>query len=297
MPEPHRVPTNGVHLRVLQDGPEDGPLAILLHGFPEHADAWTWHIARLADAGYRVWAPDQRGYGGSDKPERIAAYALETLAADVVGLIDAAGRERAVVIGHDWGAAVAWWVAQTRPERVERLVAINVPHPAAMRAFVRRSLAQLRKSWYILAFQLPMLPEALASRHDFDVLARALTSSSRPGTFDAADLARYREAWSRPGALRAMLDWYRAIVRHPPTMPARPRITVPTLLLWGVQDVALERDLAQPSIELCDDRRLVFFEDASHWVHHEEPARVFAAIAGFLGLGTDGAAEGAAATV
>lgn len=284
MPEAHDVSTNGARLSVLQEGPADGPLAILLHGFPEHAGAWSALSASLAGAGYRVWAPDQRGYGGSDKPPRVADYALDTLAADVVGLIDAAGRERAVVIGHDWGAAVAWWVAQTHPERVERLVAINVPHPAVMAARVRRDLAQLRKSWYILAFQLPRIPEALASRHGFRALARALTSSSRPGTFADADLAAYRRAWGQPGALRAMLDWYRAIVRHPPRMPARPRITVPTLLLWGVRDVALERSLAQPSVDLCDDGRLVWFEDATHWVHHEEPERVFAAIAGFLGV-------------
>ncbi len=281
MTEAHDVATDGIRLRVLQEGPEDGPLVILLHGFPEHAGAWSVHSALLAGAGFRVWAPDQRGYGGSDKPERIADYRLDALAADVVGLIDAAGRERAVLIGHDWGAAVAWWVAARHPERVAKLVAINVPHPAAMRGYVRRSLAQLRKSWYILAFQVPLLPEALASRDDFRLLTRALTSSSRAGTFTDEDLAAYRHAWAPPGALRSMLDWYRAMLRHPPTM-AEARIAVPTLLLWGVHDVALERGLAQRSIDLCDDGRLIFFEDATHWVHHEEPERVHAAIVGFL---------------
>ena len=285
MPEAHDVATNGVRLRVLQQGREDGPLVLLLHGFPEHAGAWLVHSALLARAGYRVWAPDQRGYGGSDKPERIADYALDTLAADVVGLIDAAGRERAVLVGHDWGAAVAWWVAARHPERVAKLVAINVPHPAAMRGFVGRSLTQLRKSWYILAFQLPLLPEALARRHDFRALARALTGSSRPGTFTDEDLNAYRRAWAQPDALRSMLDWYRAMLRHPPDM-ADARITAPTLLLWGVHDVALERGLAQRSIDLCDDGRLIFFEHATHWVHHEEPERVHAAIAEFLGAGS-----------
>ncbi len=285
MPEARDVATNGARLRVLQEGPEDGPLVILLHGFPEHAGAWAVHGALLAGAGYRVWAPDQRGYGGSEKPDQIADYALDVLAADVVGLIDAAGRERAVLVGHDWGAAVAWWVAARHPERVAKLVAINVPHPAAMRGYVGRSLAQLRKSWYILAFQIPALPEALARQNDFRVLARALTSSSRPGTFTEEDLAAYRRAWARPGALRSMLDWYRAMLRHPPDM-ADARITVPTLLLWGVHDVALERGLAQRSIDLCDDGRLTYFEDATHWVHHEEPERVHAAIAGFLRAGS-----------
>jgi epoxide hydrolase 4 len=285
MPESFDVATNGVRLRVLQEGPPDGPLAILLHGFPEHAGAWRVQSALLARAGYRVWAPDQRGYGDSDKPSGVAAYALDALAADVVGLIDAAGRERVLLVGHDWGGAVAFWVAQHHPERLDRLVVINSAHPWVMRAHARRSAAQRRKSWYILAFQLPWLPEALASRDGFRALARALTSSSRPGTFTEADLARYRDAWSRPGAVRSMLHWYRAIVRHPPPMPAPPRITVPTLLLWGVEDVALERDLAERAIAICDDGRVTYFENASHWVQHEEPDAVFDAILRFAGTG------------
>lgn len=268
------VTKRGVRLRVLEEGPADGPLAILLHGFPEHAGAWTVQSALLARAGYRVWAPDQRGYGASEKPEGVAAYGLEALAADVVDLIDAAGRERAVLVGHDWGGAVAFWVAQHHRERVDRLVAINAAHPALLRAHARSSAAQRRKSWYVLAFQLPWLPEALAARHEFRALVRALTSSSRPGTFSETDLAEYRAAWARPGALRSMLHWYRAVVRRPPPMQEPVRIAVPTLLLWGVDDVALERDLADRTLEACDDGRAVFFEDATHWVHHEEPERV-----------------------
>lgn len=127
-----------------------------------------------------------------------------------------------------------------------------------------RALVQLRKRWYSLAFQLPWPPEALAARRDFHALAQALTSSSRPGTFSDADLTAYRRAWAQPQALRSMLHWYRAILRHPPGLPARPRITVSALLPWGVQDVALERDLTQPNVDLCDDGRRRFFEDASH---------------------------------
>ena len=283
MPEQRFVETNGVRLNVLQDGPSDGPLAILLHGFPEYSYGWRKQAPFLAAAGFRVWAPDQRGYALSDKPDGVAAYALDELAADVIGLMDAAGSDRAFLVGHDWGAAVAWWVAQAHPERVARLVVINVPHPAVMLAHVRSSLAQLLKSWYIFYFQLPRLPEWTLSRGNWRGLTRALTIGTRPGAFTEADLDAYREAWSRPAAMRSMLHWYRAIVRRPPPMPAEPRITVPTLMLWGVNDLALTRELAQPSIDLCDDGRLVFFEEASHWVHHEEPERVNALIGAFLG--------------
>jgi epoxide hydrolase 4 len=201
----------------------------------------------------------------------------------VIGLMDAAGRDRAFLVGHDWGAAVAWWVAQTHPERVAKMVVINVPHPAVMLAHLRGSLAQLLKSWYIFFFQLPWLPEWLLSRRNWRGLTRALTTGTRPGAFAEADLDAYREAWSRPqgDALdAALVPGDRAATA--PHACRGTRITVPTLMLWGVNDLALSRELAQPSIDLCDDGRLVFFEEASHWVHHEEPDRVNALIGAFL---------------
>lgn len=282
MPEQRFVETHGVRLHVLQDGPEDGHVVILLHGFPEFSYGWRKQIPYLAAAGYRVWAPDQRGYNLSDKPDGIAAYALDELAADVVGLMDAACCDRAFLVGHDWGAAVAWWVAQTHPERVSKLVVINVPHPAVMLTHLRGSLAQLLKSWYILFFQLPWLPEWAMSLGNWRFGTSALTASARPGTFSERDLDAYRHAWSQPKAMRSMIHWYRGLIRKPPAMPARPRIQVPTLLIWGVDDVALDMAMAQPSIDLCDDGRLVFFEEASHWVHHEEPERVNELIGAFL---------------
>jgi pimeloyl-ACP methyl ester carboxylesterase len=273
-----------VELHTVQAGPEDGPLVVLLHGFPEFWYGWRRQIPFLAAAGYRVWAPDQRGYNRSDKPAAVAAYKLDRLAADVVGLIDAAGRERAFLVGHDWGAAVAWWAAAKYPQRVARMVAINVPHPVVMRRHVRRSPRQLAKSWYIGFFQLPWLPETVARLGNWRVVVEMLRRSSRPATFADADLDRYRAAWSQPGAYTAMLNWYRAIVRHPPDPLPNPRIAAPTLLLWGASDVALSRELAQPSIDLCDDGRLVFFEDATHWLQHEEPDAVNAWIHAHLAV-------------
>ncbi|MCF8129240.1 MAG: alpha/beta hydrolase [Deltaproteobacteria bacterium] len=274
--------SNGINLHVAQDGPSAGPLVILLHGFPEFWYSWHRQIPHLAAAGYRVWAPDQRGYNLSDKPDRIAAYALDELAADVIGLMDAAGEEKAFIVGHDWGAAVAWWLAAKYPSRVARMVVLNVPHVAVMQEHLRRNLAQMRKSWYIFFFQLPWLPETLSRMRNWNIPAQALKNSSRPGTFTNRDLDTYRRAWSRPKAYTSMLNWYRAAMRRPPARPVSPRIKVPTLLIWGSQDRFLGREMAQPSIDLCDDGRLIFIEEASHWVHHEEAEQVNELINTFL---------------
>ncbi|MEE8624940.1 MAG: alpha/beta hydrolase, partial [Acidiferrobacterales bacterium] len=267
---------------VVQDGPSTGRFVILLHGFPEFWYGWRRQIPYLAAAGYRVWAPDQRGYNMSDKPDGIAAYTLDELAADVIGLMDAAGKEKAFVIGHDWGAAVAWWVAAKYPARLARMVVINGPHGNVMIEHLRRNPRQMLKSWYMLFFQLPWLPEALARLRDWNALAQAMSVSSRPGTFTAGDLDIYRQAWSQPKAYTSMLNWYRAGMQKPSTAPANPRITVPTLLIWGAHDRFLGQELAQPSIDLCDDGRLVLFEEATHWVQHEEADRVNELIDSFL---------------
>lgn len=266
--------TAPVRLHVVQAGPAAGPLVILLHGFPEFWYGWKGQIGALAEAGCWVWAPDQRGYNLSDKPVGIDACNLDTLVADVIGLMDAAGREKAVVVGHDWGAAVAWWTAVSFPERVERLVVLNVPHPVVMKRFALRNPGQLLRSWYIGFFQLPWLPEAILSARNGAALARTLRRSSRPGTFTKEVIAHYKIAWSQPGAIRAMVNWYRAALRKPTVPRHSIRVTVPTLLIWGVRDQFLKRDMAQLSLDLCDNGRVVYLEEATHWVQHEEAQRV-----------------------
>ena len=276
------VDTNGIRLWVGQDGSDQGQLVILLHGFPEYSFGWRRQIPYLAAAGYRVWAPDQRGYNQSDKPEGISAYALDELAADVVGLIDAANVDQAYLVAHDLGATVAWWVATRYPHRLARMVIMNVPHGAVMKKNLFGSPAQLRKSWYIFFFQLPWLPEALARRKHWAFASSAMTKTSIPGTFTESDLDRYRQSWSRPNAYSSMLNWYRALIRKPPKLSENSRIVVPTLLIWGAQDTFLVREMAQQSIDLCDDGRLVFIEEATHWVHHEEAERVNMLVHAFL---------------
>lgn len=263
-----------VRLHVVQAGPAAGPLVILLHGFPEFWYGWKHQIEALAEAGFRVWVPDQRGYNLSDKPAGVDAYGLDTLVGDVLGLIKAAGRQKATIVGHDWGAAVAWWTAVSFPEQVERLIVLNVPHPMVMKRFALRHPGQLLRSWYIGFFQLPWVPETVISWANYAALARTLRWSSRSGTFTESDMQQYKTAWSQPGAIKAMINWYRAALRKPSSPRLSIRVTVPTLLIWGVQDRFLKPEMAQLSIDLCDSGRVVYMEGATHWVQHEEAKRV-----------------------
>jgi pimeloyl-ACP methyl ester carboxylesterase len=285
-PERSFIEVNGLRLHAVQAGPEDGPLVILLHGFPEFWYGWRRQIGPLAEAGFRVLAPDQRGYNLSDKPRGVHAYHITNLASDVIALIDAMGRKRAHLVGHDWGAAVAWHAATSYPGRLEKLTILNVPHPAIMARTLQRNPTQILNSWYMFFFQIPALPEWLLRSNHWMFLKLVLTRTSQPGAFSEEDLNVYREAWSQPGAITAMLNWYRSAVRtglsQMVKISALPIISVPTLMIWGVNDAALDRSMAQPSIDLCSDRQLVFFEDASHWVQHEKAAEVNELIIDFL---------------
>jgi pimeloyl-ACP methyl ester carboxylesterase len=274
--------TNGVRLHVVEAGPKEGKLAILLHGFPEFWYGWRKQIGPLAGAGLRVIAPDLRGYNLSDKPKEVLAYHLEEAAKDILGLIMSASPGKAAVVGHDWGGFVAWWLALRYPQFVERVAVLNIPHPAAVLPAVLRDPAQIRRSLYFLFFQLPWLPEAMARHNDWALVEKGMQGSSRPGTFGEEDFEHYRRAWWRQGAFTAMLNWYRAYFRRPLRIPADPRIHVPALILWGAQDVALGRVMADLSLKLCDQGELVFFEEASHWVQHEEAEAVNERLIGFL---------------
>ncbi len=269
-----QIATNGIQLHVAQAGPADGPLTLLLHGFPEFWYGWRKQIPALAAAGFHVWAPDQRGYNLSDKPPRIADYSLDKLANDAAGLIAAAGARRAVVVGHDWGGVVAWWLAANRPELVERLVIINVPHPLVMRRLILTDPRQTLRSWYVFALQLPWLPEWGARRNDWKALVRGMEASSRPGTFTETDFDQYRRAWSQPRAYQSMVNWYRAALRAPPRPPRNGRILPPTLILWGANDKFICREAAEMSLKLCDLGHLVFYEGNTHWLPHERPEEV-----------------------
>jgi pimeloyl-ACP methyl ester carboxylesterase len=263
----------GVRLQAVAAGPADGPVVILLHGFPEFWYGWNRQIEPLAAAGFRVIIPDQRGYNLSSKPPGVASYALTELVSDVIAIADQLGQKQVLLAGHDWGAAVAWSTALLHPQRIAKLAVLNVPHPSVMRKFISTRLGQSLRSWYIFFFQLPLLPETFFSAFNFRVGARSLLRSSRPGTFSEEDLAQYRAAWSQPGALTAMINWYRALFRHRTKFPDR-TVHVPTRILWGERDAFLLAEMAHESLRYCEKGELFAFADASHWLQHEEPARV-----------------------
>jgi pimeloyl-ACP methyl ester carboxylesterase len=277
------VSTGSVELQVAQAGPATGPLVILLHGFPECWYGWHRQIDALAAAGYRVWAPDQRGYGRSSKPKAVQDYTLDKLAQDVAGLIEAAGASQAAVVGHDWGGAVAWWLASDRPELVQRLIILNVPHPAVLRRLILSNPRQTLRSWYMFVIQIPWLMDWAASRNRFEPLAEGMRTSSRPGTFTAADLEHYREAWSQPGAITAMLNWYRALFRYGVPRSRNRRVVSPTLVLWGKRDKFILPEAARASVDLCGSGKLHIYETATHWLQHEESEDVNRRVIDFLG--------------
>ena len=267
------VEANGRRFHAVEAGPAAGDLLLLLHGFPEFWYGWRHQIRPLADAGYHVVVPDQRGYNRSEKPEAVGAYGIESLAADVLGLVDAYGHETAALVGHDWGGIVGWWVALHHPERLSAFVAANAPHPTVARDRLRSDPEQLLRSSYAAFFQLPVLPEALSRAFDWRLTVRGMRESAMPGTFTAVDFDRYRAAWSRPGAFTAMLNWYRAAARQRPR-PATPHVSVPTRVVWGVGDQFLKQQLAHDSLAYCEDGRFSHVDEATHWVQHEQPVKV-----------------------
>ena len=279
--ESMRLSGQGVTLHVIAAGPAKGRLVVLLHGFPEFWYGWRRQIEPLAAAGFRVLAPDQRGYNLSDKPAAIGAYALALLAGDVLRAADAMGRERFAVVGHDWGGLVAWHLAAHHPERIERAAVLNAPNPQTAGSYLLSHPRQMARSWYALMFQIPVLPEWAMRAGDFAWLRRALAGSSRPGTFGEEEFRRYRDAWAQPGALTAMVNWYRALPRHRPSDGSL-RIEVPLRVIWGDRDRFLEQGLAEAGLRSCDRGHAVHLPEATHWLHHEEPAKVNRLLLEFL---------------
>ena len=268
------------------DGPEDGPLVLLLHGFPELNISWRHQIPVLAAAGYRVVAPNQRGYKGS---VRHGSYATADLAADVVAMIDALGADKAIIVGHDWGGGVAWTLTHLHPERVERLVAMNCPPPAVMVHEFATNPAQLAKSWYMFFFQIPRLPEWILTRNHMAALERGfrdMVVRKDREVFTDEDLREIKRSFDPPGAATAAVNYYRAQFRNRAALTRyslETRIKCPTLLIWAEDDVALGKELTVGTDALVDAPFSIrFIPDCSHWVQQERPEEVNEALLAFL---------------
>jgi pimeloyl-ACP methyl ester carboxylesterase len=261
-----------------------GPdIALCLHGFPESRFSWRYQLPMLAERGWHAVAPDLRGYGGTTRPEGRAAYRMEQLTNDVAALFDALGARRRLLIAHDWGALIAWQFAIDRLQTLDGLVVMNVPHPAVFRQVLRRSPRQLARSWYVFFFQLPILPERLLGAGHARAVGRAFSAMAVDKTaFPPAVLDHYRELAAQPGALTAMVNYYRAnfsiLAKAGPT----PRIDVPVLMVWGEQDTALGLELTEGYGPYVADFTLVRLPRVSHWVQQEAPSQVNAALATWL---------------
>ena len=279
------IEANGFRFAVDETG-EGDHLALCLHGFPENRFSWRYQAPVLAEMGYRVWAPDLRGYGETEpKPKAVEAYRIDRLMEDVAALIDASGAKKVTLIGHDWGAGLAWAFAANAPRPLERLVIMNVPHPAVMNEHLRRgNWAQLKKSWYMFFFQIPGLPERLMTARDARGIRQAFHGMAvDKSNFTPDVLDRYARDAQRPGAMTGMINWYRAAFRLPSKLRGPwPMIETPTLIVWGEEDSALGVELLDGTEAYVRDLTIRRLPGVSHWVQQEAPEKVNAILKAWL---------------
>ena len=282
---------NGLGMRIARTGQGvRQPLMVMLHGFPECWYSWR-HQLREFSSSLDCVAPEMRGYGETDAPVGVSNYSIDKLVGDVAGLIGAMGRERAIVVGHDWGGIVAWATAMIRPDVVERLIVMNVPHPAKFRSNIRHfNFRQLARSWYVLFFQLPWLPEAAMRSRDFSSLARTMRESAvNKNAFSDDDFVHFRAAFARPYSMTAAINYYRALMRsggafRQPSWIER-KIAAPTMLIWGEQDFALGKELTYDMETLFSGPfQIKYIPDSGHWVQQEKPELVNRYMREFLEL-------------
>lgn len=276
------IATNRVKLHYVTQG--DGELMLFLHGFPEFWYSWRHQIPEFAKD-HKVVALDLRGYNESEKPVDRAAYRMTELVEDVAGVIRGLGYDRCVLVGHDWGGAIAWNFAYAHPELLDQLVVLNLPHPAKFLSGLRMP-QQLLKSWYVFFFQLPWLPEWLLSLNGHQAIATAMKAMAlNRDIFTAADLEAYRKAAAKPGALTAMLNYYRNAFSGLVGQRVWDKLQVPTLLIWGEQDLALSKSLTYGTDTYVENLRLEYIANCSHWVQQEKPELVNQLIRDFVATG------------
>jgi pimeloyl-ACP methyl ester carboxylesterase len=262
---------------------------LMLHGFPEFWYSWRHQIPVMAER-FRVVAPDMRGYNQTEKPVGVGNYRLSSLMGDIKGLIEGLGETSAVVVAHDWGGGVAWPFAAFHPHMVDRLIILNCPPPAVLMRHLMSNPAQIRRSYYMFLFQLPLIPEAVMRARDYELIARAFRGwAIDKSAFSDRDIAMFKEAAAKPGALTGGVNYYRAAFRQFLRSPRQAageeqaKVLSPTLVIWGEEDKALGKELTYDFHHAVEGPlRIEYIPDCSHWVQQEQPARVNALMGEFL---------------
>jgi len=266
------VISNNVRLHYVTQG--EGPLMLMLHGFPEFWYSWRHQIAEFAQD-YKVVALDLRGYNDSEKPNAVTAYHMSELIKDVKGVIEGLGYENCVLVGHDWGGAIAWSFAYAHPDMLQKLIVMNLPHLAKFQEALTHNPRQMLRSWYIGFFQLPMLPELLFRADGYRAISSAFAErATNKNAFSPEDLDDFKEAAAKPGALTAMINYYRSNLDLIKNAKDWGILKIPTLLLWGEDDFALGKELTYGTETYVQDLQLHYLSHCSHWIQQEQPEQV-----------------------
>ncbi|MGF1601985.1 MAG: alpha/beta fold hydrolase [Thermosynechococcaceae cyanobacterium] len=273
------IVSNRVRLHYVTQG--EGPLMLMLHGFPEFWYSWRHQIPEFAQD-YKVVALDLRGYNNSEKPQEVSAYRMSELLKDIQGVIQGLGYDNCILVGHDWGGAISWCCAYAHPEMVQKLIVMNLPHPAKFAEALRSNPRQMLRSWYIGFFQLPLLPELVFRANDYSAIASAFADrATNKKAFTPADLEAFKNAAAKRGALTAMVNYYRSNTDLF-TDKIWGILEVPTLLLWGEDDFALGKELTYGTEKYVSNLQLHYLENCSHWIQQEQPKRVNQYMRSFL---------------
>lgn len=275
------VRLSNVTLHIAHIGPESGVLMLFLHGFPENWLAWKKQLFYFAKKGFHAVALDQRGYNLSSKPNYIADYRIDILALDVYKLVNYFKQKKVILVGHDWGANVAWWTALRFPEIIQKLVIINVPHPVVMKRTMKTNIRQMMSSWYIYFFQIPLIPEFILSLNNSLMLSVLMTNSSRKGSINKQLVSYYRNSWTKP-TIHSMLNWYRGMGLGSDKKLKSIKVRPDVLILWGLQDVFIRKENISPSVKLCANAKLSVFPRYTHWIIHENSKLVNEKIFNFI---------------
>ncbi|MCT7975765.1 alpha/beta fold hydrolase [Laspinema olomoucense] len=274
------IAVNGITLHYVTQG--EGPLMLMLHGFPEFWYSWRHQIPEFAQD-YKVVAVDMRGYNDSDKPQDLSAYQIQELIQDIEGIITGLGYESCVLVGHDWGGAIAWYFAYSYPQLVQKLIVLNIPHPAKFGEGLRSNPQQVFKSSYAFFFQLPLVPELLIQFNDYQAIETAFQSMAvNKNAFSPADITAYKNAAAKPGALTAMLNYYRKTLWELVSDKEWNLLEVPTLMIWGEDDTALGKELTYGTESYVRNLQIRYIPNCSHWVQQEQPERVNQYMRAFL---------------